>query len=246
MTDFEPFDDELATALRNRAPTLGMSGLDTTAAHDAVLARAGGIRRRRAGIAGGATLAAIIVGGVLLLNGNADDRLAPATEPSTSLTSETSAWPSTSAVPSPTGPTTPVREALPNVPSTSPPPVTTVEETVQSTVSASTVTAQPPASVGAPSLPTDPPAASSASSSSTTLAPQGPASFTKTYTSSGGSIRVTWSGSDLALVSVDPAAEHTAEIEDDSATRIRVRFRGPAESRIEIRYEDGQLTERID
>jgi len=45
---------------------------------------------------------------------------------------------------------------------------------------------------------------------------------------------------------VEPAADHTAEIEDNSATRVRVRFRGPAESRIEIRYEGGQVTQRID
>ena len=79
MTDFEPFDDDLAIALQRRAPAIGTAGLGTAGAHDAVLARARGIRRRRAAIAGGATLAAVIAGGVLLLNGNADDTLAPAT-----------------------------------------------------------------------------------------------------------------------------------------------------------------------
>jgi hypothetical protein len=57
---------------------------------------------------------------------------------------------------------------------------------------------------------------------------------------------VSWDGSALSLDAVNPAAGHQAEIEDDTATRVRVRFRGPDESRIEIRFENGQITERID
>ena len=86
----------------------------------------------------------------------------------------------------------------------------------------------------------------SSSSTSSTVATQGPAPFTETYDSSGGSITVSWNGSALSLDAVNPAAGHTAEIEDNTATRIRVRFRGPAESRIEMRFENGQVTERID
>ena len=57
MTDFGPFDDDLAVALQRRAPQIDAAGIGTASAHDAVLARARGIRRRRGGIAGAATLA---------------------------------------------------------------------------------------------------------------------------------------------------------------------------------------------
>ena len=40
MSDFEPFDDELGTALRHRARDMGTTALGTANAHDAVLARA--------------------------------------------------------------------------------------------------------------------------------------------------------------------------------------------------------------
>ncbi len=39
MSDFEPFDDELAAALRRRSASIDPSGLSTATAHDAVLAR---------------------------------------------------------------------------------------------------------------------------------------------------------------------------------------------------------------
>jgi hypothetical protein len=247
MTDFEPFDDDLAVALQRRAPQIDAAGISTASAHDAVLARARGIRRRRAGIAGGATLAAVIAGGVLLLNGNADDTLAPATEPSTSLAPETSpAPPSTSLAPD-----TSIRESVPPVSTTETTPITTMPETSLSTMPAATVDAQPPPSIGGQSASSSSSSSTSSSSSSSsstssTIASQGPAPFTKTYASSGGSITVSWDGSALSLDSVNPAAGHTAEIEDDTAARVRVRFLGPAESRIEIRFENGQVTERID
>ena len=47
-------------------------------------------------------------------------------------------------------------------------------------------------------------------------------------------------------LSTQPAAGHTAEIEDDTPTRIRVRFRGPADSRIEVRVEGGVPVVDID
>lgn len=72
------------------------------------------------------------------------------------------------------------------------------------------------------------------------------APFTRTYTSPGGSITVTWDGSALSLGAVTPAADHEAQIEDESGSRIRVRFNGPNESRIEIRVEDGRIRESID
>ncbi len=252
MTDFEPFDDDLAIALQRRAPAIGTAELDTAGAHGAVLARSRGIRRRRAGIAGGATLAVVIAGGILLLNGNADDTLAPATEPSTSIAPETSAVPSTSSVPMTSlGPDTSTRDTAAPAPTPPSSPVTTARETPVVTMSAATVAAgQPPTSAGEQSAGSSSSSTSSSSSSSSstssTIAAQGPAPFTKTYDSSGGSITVSWNGSSLSLDSVNPAAGYTAEIEDNAATRIRVRFRGPGDSRIEVRFENGQVTSRID
>ena len=57
---------------------------------------------------------------------------------------------------------------------------------------------------------------------------------------------MTWDGTALSLGAVDPGADETVEVEDNTATRIRIRFHGPAESRIEIRFENGEVTERID
>ena len=73
-----------------------------------------------------------------------------------------------------------------------------------------------------------------------------PTPNTETYESSGGSITVVWDGSALDLTAVNPAAGHEAEVEDDSASRVRVRFRGPAESRIEVRVENGGPVVDID
>jgi hypothetical protein len=245
MNDFEPFDDDLdddlAAALQRRVSHIDATGIETTNAHDAVLGRARGIRRRRAGIAGFAALAAVIAGGALLLNGNADDTLAPATEPSTGVAPETSPVPSTSTVPS-----TSVGPSATTIPATA---VTSIPETAMSTMPAPT-DAQPPPSLAvqtAPPLssPSSTPTTTSSSTSST-VATQGPAPFTRTYASSGGSITVSWDGSALSLDAVNPAEGHTAETEDDSSTRVRVRFRGSTDSRIEVRFENGQVTERID
>jgi hypothetical protein len=57
---------------------------------------------------------------------------------------------------------------------------------------------------------------------------------------------VTWNGTALSLDAVNPAAGETSEIEDNTATRVRVRFRGAIDSRIEIRYENGEVTRQID
>ena len=231
MTDFDTFDDDLAVALQRRVPHVEAADIGTASAHDAVLARAHGIRLRRAGIAGAATLAAVIAGGVVLLNGDADDTLAPATAPSTATapdigapTSTSEASTSTVPRPSTTG------DSVATVITVPVPPVTAAASTSVETVAPTT--AQP-----SPSSP-------STSSTVATQAPSAPS--TTTYDSSGGSITVTWNGAALSLDAVNPADGHTAEIEDNTPTRIRVRFRGPAESRIEVRVENGEVTERID
>jgi hypothetical protein len=230
MSDFDTFDDDLAVALQRRVPQVEAAGIGTASAHDAVVARAHGIRRRRAGIAGAATLAAVIAGGVALLNGDANDTLAPATAPSTATAPDIVSPTSTSEVPT----------------STVPRPSTTGDSVATFiTVPVPPVTAA--ASTGVETVPpTTAPPSTSSSSTSSTVATQAPAPSTETHDSSGGSITVTWNGSALSLDAVNPADGHTAEIEDNTPTRIRVRFRGPAESRIEVRVENGEVTERID
>ncbi len=176
MSDFEPFDDELAAALRRRSAAIDPSGLSTATAHDAVLARARGIRRRRAGIAGGLTMVALVAGGFLLLDGGADDSLAPASDPSTTLPVETT--PGT--VLDPARPTTTGRTAHDEAP-------TTIASTAAPTSApAQSTTVAPP--------PPD---------TSTTTAPAvtDPAPTTETQTSAGGSITYSWNGSSLDLLS---------------------------------------------
>jgi hypothetical protein len=200
----DPFDDDLAAVLRNRVGSLDSSELTTSAAHDAVLARARGIRRRRAAVTGAAAMAAVVLGGFFLLRGGDEQTLVPADPPST---------PSTR-VPSSEAPTTqaPDTQAATTLPQTTQP-------------STSVATTVPGTTVVTTSAPTSPPSPT-----------------TETYRSAGGSITVSWDGSSLRLLSVDPAAEHESEIEDETAVRIRVRFRGPNDSRIEVRVENGAPT----
>ncbi|MDP2291394.1 MAG: hypothetical protein Q8M22_09395 [Actinomycetota bacterium] len=76
-----------------------------------------------------------------------------------------------------------------------------------------------------------------------------PDPFTRTYSSAGGSITVSWSGSAFTLVSVTPADGFSAEIEDARWDRIRVDFEGgDDDTRIEVRIsdDDGSLRVNID
>jgi hypothetical protein len=222
MSDFDPFDEELAAAMRRRSPAIDASGLSTATAHDAVLARAHHIRRRRAGIAGGVSLIAITALGFVVFDGGADDTLVPASDPSTTVSIPPTIAPSTTA-PEISSTTIP-----PNAPTTTLPRVTatTVTPATTSTPTAPPVTTTVPTTVA----PTAPP----------------PAPTTETVPSSGGSITYRWNGTSLTLVSTDPAPDHTSDIEDESPTRLRVRFEGPNESRIEVRVEDGMPVVRID
>ena len=54
-----------------------------------------------------------------------------------------------------------------------------------------------------------------------------------------------WNGAALTLVSVDPANGYSAEIEEQSTARIRVRFRGDDDRRIEVRVRDGRVEHSI-
>ncbi len=85
-----------------------------------------------------------------------------------------------------------------------------------------------------------------ASSSTSVPAPAAPAPFTKTYQSAGGSITVTWNGAALSLDAVSPSAGFEAEIDDQASDRVRVEFdNGDADWRIEVRFDDGAIRERI-
>lgn len=78
--------------------------------------------------------------------------------------------------------------------------------------------------------------------------------FTKTYTSAGGSITVTWDGSRLTLDAVTPNAGFSAQVEEQSSDRVRVDFEsdegnsgsGNNESRIEVRVHNGEVREEIE
>jgi hypothetical protein len=53
---------------------------------------------------------------------------------------------------------------------------------------------------------------------------------------------VQWNGAVLDLQLATPAAGFEAEVEDDLADRVRVRFRGAGgDVRIELRVEDGEV-----
>ena len=216
-------DPGLDRALRARA---AVGAVDTLAAHDRVLRRASTIRRRRAVASGIAAFVVIVAGSALWLRGGGDGiESVPATDAtigSTTVSASTVASPETT-VATTFGPT-----------STQPP--TTADPSVTGRTTATTT---------ATTVPTAP-APTSATTQPGTTSPPPPATETKTFTSSGGSITVRSSGSGLTLVSVDPAAGYDQEIEDQRADRVRVRFRTATDSwRIEVRLENGQMVDTI-
>lgn len=83
-------------------------------------------------------------------------------------------------------------------------------------------------------------------SSSSSSTPQAlPDPFTKTYTSAGGSITVSWTGTAFTLDSVDPVDGSSPEIKDQRWDRVRVEFKGSAEGRIEVRLSDDDNSIRV-
>lgn len=245
MSDIDPFDDELGAALRQRA---GAGTTSTAAAHDAVLRRAGTIRRRRAAIGGGSAMAVLLVGGIALLPRGADE-IGPAVTGDVLPTFDEA----TTTVDEPADPSpTPTTVDL-TIPGTDPQatPDTTVGTTITSSVVApttSTPRATTPSSTSvAATTPTTTDTTTDTSAPTTSAAEPAPGPFTETYQSVGGSITVTWGGSTLSLVSVAPANGFVAEVEQSSATRVRVRFESDAvDSRIEVRVDGGQVSVDID
>lgn len=252
--DFD--DDTLRDALRARSG----GPVDHGSGRRAVGARSARVRTRRNALVGGAATAAVVVGLVLLPTprdnppATSDTVLPPV---STVVVDETS--PSTVPAPTPstvvtTAPgTTPVVPTVP--PTASPDPGTgDGQEAPTSTAPSPAITPAPttpsssaaPPSTDAPS--TDAPSTVSPpeSTPSTSGAPQADAPFTQQYRSIGGSITVRWDGSALSLLGVAPDAGFEPEVEDQSSSRIRVRFRGDDDdARIEVRADDGQVESTV-
>lgn len=230
MTD--DFDDDLLRdALRDRSG----GPVSTATGRDAVLSRAARSRTRRTLAVGGSTTA-VLIAGLILLSGTVDSQLEPAQQPTSS--------------PIPTVDDSPESTSTPPAPSTS-----TLEEPVPTKAPAADDAAGPSPDASSSSTssttPTVPAVAPTPPVSSTTSVPAAPpapsvdAPFTRTYDSLGGSITVRWDGSVLDLVSVSPLEGFVSEIEDESATRVRVRFRGDDDSRIEVRVDGGKVTSTI-
>lgn len=263
------FDDERLRAEFNRRAG---HGAPIAAAHDAVLARSGRVRRRRAAV-GSSALVALVVGGLLLLPRINGDSLAPAdsgqpipsvedvgspttvTSPSDSIervrpasSTESGADTTVDTLDRPGASTTTSRVGTTSTPPDDgsagavPPPTVGATPPPPTTNAPTTVTTTVPSG----STTTTTGVTVPSTSSSTTTPPPSVAPFTRTYDSIGGSIRVDWDGDSFTLLSVTPAAGFEAEVEDQESTRIRVRFRGDDDdSRIEVRVNDGQLSVEI-
>ena len=219
MTDFEPFDDDLAIALQRRAAQIDATGS----------ARRSSIRRAPT-VPCSPGPAESVAAAPASPEAPRWQRSSPAAC-SCSTATPTTRWPrppsrrrrsrrTTSASPSTTavpltslGPETSTRESMPTA-STAPvvaghrPSPTTAlvhDAGVDGRTSAADIDRR---SVGVANSSSTSSSSSSSSSTSTTIATQGPAPFTKTYASSGGSITVSWNGSALSLDAVNPAAGH--------------------------------------
>jgi hypothetical protein len=244
--DDDLFDDDLAAALRARA---GGGSHAVDGAHEAVLHRASTIRRRRAAV-GGAGVAVLAVAGMAVLSRGTDEigtaeTVATVVDTATPTSVESSPVvtdpgddpPGTTielVVPVPTSDAT--TTAAPDISTSSAPgaavPTTTAASGGSTTTGAPTTT---PSTTTTTTLP-----------NTTTTVEAGPDPFTRTYSSAGGSITVSWNGTALSLDAVTPAPGYSAEVEDQRADRVRVRFEGDDDSRIEIRVEDGEVREQIE
>jgi hypothetical protein len=258
MNEFD--DRQLGDALRRRAGAAAdWSGV--AAARSAVVAQADRVRRRRATAAGGATMAGLVAAAVLVIGPGRDWVV---TTPGQQTNRSTPAFvditvDATSPVPTDQDQTRPdhtvIGTASPAANSMGP--VTTLPPTgpptgtsPSATSPAASGTPVPPASgtiVHAPPTPPTPPTSpeptpsTSAAAPTTTTAPD-PETITETYSSAGGSITVGWDGSALSLLEVSAAVGFAAEVEDEQADRIRVRFEGDGgDFRIVIRLEDGEI-----
>ncbi len=254
MTD--DFDDD---ALRDAIRARSGGSVDPGPGLQTVTARAARVRTRRSAVIGGAATAAVVVG-LVLLPTSGDDQPATSDSSLPAVSVDVTAPSTLPAPPSSTVATT-TTDTTSDVVTIPPSPdsgVESGEDTTAPTTSASTVasptTAAPsapaptvPSSSAAPAS-TDPPLTtpSTVTTPSTTPDSEADAPFTREYSSIGGSITVRWDGSALSLIGVTPNAGYDPEIEDQSASRIRVRFRGDDDdARIEVRASDGQVEASI-
>lgn len=261
MNDFH--DEQIADALQER-----VSGGDVHAdiALAAVTARATGIRRRRAAIAGGGALVGIVVVATLAVAGDTPEVVQ--TPVDTATQPDTPSSPVVSTVPTPT---VPASIAPRPDPTTAPAPSTSIAPSVPSTSDASPVPS--PSVVPAPSVAPAPsapgssapvttgsvpstapttagPAPSAPSTAPTTATsepdePGTPPFSNRVYSSPGGSISVSWDGVALRLESAVPASGYDADVEDRRPDRIRVRFAGSDSWRIEVRADDGVVSHSV-
>jgi hypothetical protein len=73
------------------------------------------------------------------------------------------------------------------------------------------------------------------------------APFSKTYTTNGGSVTVTFDGSSLSLSGVTPAPGFVIERQEARGDRVRVRFESDDNrSEIEVGFHDGELREEVE
>lgn len=254
MTD--DFDDD---ALRDAIGSRSGGPVHTGTARQAVIARAQRTRTVRTGAIVGTT-GLVVVTGLFLLPNIGDTQPEPADQPAAPTIDTIAPAPTTTNAATDTATTTP---------GTTRPPSTTATTPVDATSPAISATATPstPSTAPAPQpnpAPTTQPASAPATSPSTTNAPNvAPTTtlspptttttpdpsdppFTQQYDSTGGSITVNWNGTALSLVSSAPATGYATEIEDQSADRIRVRFRSDSnDTRIEVRVRDGHVEHTI-
>jgi outer membrane biosynthesis protein TonB len=254
MTD--DFDDD---ALRHAIGSRSGGPIHTGTARQAVIARAERTRTVRTGVIVGTT-GLVVIAGLFLLPNIGDTQPEPADQPA-APTIDTIAPPPTAtnpptdtAAPTPgtDRPTTTTATAPPNAPSPAVPavPAASAPSTTPAPQPNPAPTTQPPsARATSPSTTAAPsvvPTTTLAPPTATTAPDPSDPPFTQQYDSTGGSITVNWNGEALILVSTNPATGHVTEIEDQSADRIRVRFRSDSnDSRIEVRARDGHVEHTI-
>jgi hypothetical protein len=221
MTD--DFNDDI---LRSAIGSRSGGPVHTGTARQAVIARAERTRTMRSGAIVGTT-GLVVVAGLLLLPNIGDTQPQQTDQPAAPTVDSIAAPPTT---------TNPPTDTASPTPSTTRPTETTATTTPDTSSPAVPATTTP----STPSISTLAPTATTAA-----LDPSDPP-FTQQYESTGGSITVTWNGTALILVSANPATGYVTEIEDQSADRLRVRFRSDSnDSRIEVRVRDGRVEHTI-
>ncbi len=224
-------DDDLAAALRGHADAL-TTDLDVDAAWRDVAHRARARRRWRSAATtlGVAAAAVAVIVGVVAVGGRDREVLrAPATQPTS---------PVSTLLPATTGPST--------VPSTTAPPATAAPSTTVAPSPTTPVPAVvPPPTTTPTTVSTTVPRTDLPRVQITVVTPPSPS--TSTYSANGGSITVRLAGGQLTLDGDPlPASGWSVRIDDNGPDRVRVRFEmGDQRSEIRVDLVDGQLVPRV-